>query len=263
MIHEPADVSRFPPSGSLAIGQGTERMTSNDPLWRDAWPEGLDRAEFTMFADGVDYDDTLFLTQAAQLGIPIRSGAGRFANFLTGTDASAGFLARVSFEPFEDEGKTRKIELDLRPLDRAPEVFVRAAKAAPIEEFLAAAARGFRRNTAELVAYVSGEFELPRELWRPTIDLPMAIPSFGAVADATPEVEGFEFSYPDLSSPLRKARISVASEDSVSVSMMIREAASEPTTIVPRACNALRSYLKLFAYQISQTHPEPRHEERV
>src|SRR5262249_3384150 len=101
--------------------------------------------------------------------------------------------------------------------------------------------------------FVSSQSRFPRNKWQNTIGLPIMIPAFGAVAGATPEVEGFDFSYPDRSSPLRKASVSVAGDGVILVSMMIREPAGSSETLMGRVCERVTNYASLFA---TRTAPE-------
>lgn len=230
-------------------------MTDPITSWTNLWPEGLGEIGLSYFADSSNFDDSRLDAELGSRGLSLKKSASTSYGVFSGVDESEGFLASMHLLPADADSERRSVQLGIERRSDSRGL-ANLGRPGSVQGLLESVAGAYRGNTDDWPIFASARFTLSADTWENTLNLPVAVPAFGAVAGSTPHVEGFEFGYRDQASPLRRANISVDEDIGTTVWLMIREPAGDATTLMPRLCAALTNHLTLFATRISPSASE-------
>lgn len=215
-------------------------MTKRAPTLSKFWPEGLTSLTVYFFPDAGTFGLASLVKELESRKLPYAEAGGSLSLRVNGAKGSKGFAARLLYSSSEQTPNQIEFDVRQRILSDVPTL--------DINELPVILGNAFSGDPEE-PTFTFLYFVLKQERWRPAFPLPMTIPAFADGVGATPEIQGFEFAYPGVRSPLRRASISLGpgSARDLYINPMISVPLLPPETLLERVCSTAVQHLPAFA----------------
>lgn len=217
------------------------------------WPEGLSDLTIRMAFAQSELDLSDVVAALADLGAVYRQREAGLLFPLHGVAESGGFWGRVEISPAPEFMATvadTAMEFSIRGEEEPP---IAPAEALPLHEFPSLLERIAKNGLENEIAVVAGRFTFTSATWKPAITLPVQLPGVLDDASGAPEITGFEFTFRDLGSELKRAEISMDPyRDRFSVKIFVAMNPLPADTMIHRACHLLGQHLSLMAVRVAR-----------
>jgi hypothetical protein len=225
---------------------------SNNPLpltLPAIWPDGLHSLEFTTGFAQSHFDVARVQSVLQESRLVYRERGSELLFPLIGEGDTAGFWGRAEIRPATDEAlSVADTLIDWYVWRENPE-----QRAVPDESYSLTSLPCLLQQLARVelessFTVVTGKFTLHRSDWTPSMSLPVQVPGVLENAVGTPEITGFEFTFRDKESELRRAEISTHPKlDRFFVNLVVVVTLLPCANFYQRACDLLSQHLRLFA----------------
>lgn len=228
--------------------------TSNPlPLELSAiWPEGLKILTFRMGFAQAELDIAALELELADRELVYRRREADLLFPLRGVGECKGFWGRAEFTPAPEPLSNVAdiaLEISIQPEQTQPVV---PEDSLLLNEFPLMLERVVKGASSEQPVLVSGRFSFDSPAWRPAITLPVQLPGVLDNASGAPEITGYEFTFRDPASELKRAEISIDPYGSkFSVEIFLTMDLLPSTSMINRACHLLGRHLSLMAVRLT------------